>query len=58
MQEESPRVLCRVRTSNDVFMYTCQRCAWTLRFEGDDIAAGQAAFDAQRCEDFTRDDAV
>jgi hypothetical protein len=36
-------------------MYTCGRCAWTLHIDGDDMAAGQTAFDAHRCEDSPRD---
>ena len=36
-------------------MCTSGRCAWTFRIEGEDISAGQAAFDTHRCEDFPRD---
>ena len=39
-------------------MYTCGRCAWTFRIEGDHMSAGQAAFDAHRCEDFPRDEGI
>ena len=39
-------------------MYTCGRCAWTFRIEGDDTSAGQAAFDDHRCEDFPRREGI
>ena len=39
-------------------MYTCGRCAWAIRIDGDDMSAGQAAFDAHRCEDFPRDEGI
>jgi hypothetical protein len=54
MPDDPPRFLCPVRTSKEIIMYTCGRCAWTLRVEGDDLTTGQAAFDAHRCEDFPR----
>jgi hypothetical protein len=36
-------------------MYTCTRCAWNLRVEGDDAMRAQAVFDVHRCEDSPRD---
>jgi len=56
MPDERPRILCPVPTSKGVTMYTCTRCAWTLRGQGDDAMRAQAAFDAHRCEDFPRDE--
>ena len=50
------RVLCRVRTTTDVVIYTCSQCAWSYRVEGDNISVwGQVAFDAHCCEDFPGD---
>jgi hypothetical protein len=55
-REALPRVLCPVRTSLGVVFYSCCRCAWKYRVEGDNIEVwGEVAFDAHRCEDFPRD---
>ncbi len=56
MPDRPPRILCRVRTSKEVTMYTCCRCAWAFRVEGSDRTAGQAAFDAHPCKDFPREE--
>jgi hypothetical protein len=52
MSNGPKRFLCRLQLSERVTVYTCGRCTWTYRVEGDDTSAGQAAFDAHRCEDF------
>lgn len=56
MPDDPPRSLCPVPTSKGVTMYTCGLCAWVFRVEGSDMTAGQAAFDAHRCEDFPREE--
>lgn len=58
-RDTSVRVLCSVPTSPGVVMYTCCRCAWTFRVEGDNVSVwGQVAFDAHRCEDFPRNEGI
>ena len=52
--DDPPRILCPVPISKGVTLYTCGLCAWVFRVEGSDMTAGQAAFDAHRCEDFPR----
>ena len=56
MSDNFPRILCRVPTSKEVTMYTCARCAWTFRVDSSDMTAGQAAFDAHRCEGSPREE--
>lgn len=52
MPDNPPRFLCPLPTSKGVVICSCGRCAWTLRTEGDDMAAVQTALDAHRCEAF------
>jgi hypothetical protein len=46
------RFMCRIELLGGVVVFTCGRCAWTYRGEGDDRSAAQIAFDLHRCEDF------
>jgi len=54
LEEGEQRFLCPVKVQGGVTMYTCGRCMWTMRLEGNDVAGVQAQFDAHRCEDFPR----
>ena len=56
MSESSPsRFLCVVPLSKDILACTCGGCRWVFRIKETDIATGQAAFNAHRCEDFPRE---
>ena len=56
MSESSPsRFLCVVPLPKEILACTCGCCRWVFRIKETDIATGQAAFDAHRCEDFPRE---
>jgi hypothetical protein len=54
MADPVPRILCSVRVSHRITIYTCTRCAWWFRFEGSDTRRADAAFNCHRCTDFER----
>jgi len=58
-ENAAERFLCPVKVSDSVVIFTCTRCAWTLRVPADEgTTVGQAAFDDHHCEDFPRNEGV
>jgi hypothetical protein len=55
-EKDFPRFLCPVATSKGTIICTCGRCKWAFRITEGDVAAGQPAFDAHRCEDYPREE--